>query len=249
MQTSHKRDLDAVIFDLGNTLIYFEGEWSEVLGRARQALVNTLIDLGIPLDINTFIIELESRFASYYKSREVDLVESTTMYVLRSLLRDNGYTGVPDSYLRKSLDAFYSITQAHWKTEVDAISTLKLLKDHNFQIGIISNAGDDKDVQALVDKAGIRPYLNPIITSAAFGVRKPAPMIFQSILEHWDQPASRTAMVGDTLHADIKGAKNLGIYTIWITRRAASPAYFEHLDEVIPDAEVSSLSDLSRVLL
>jgi hypothetical protein len=32
------RRFDLVLFDLGNTLIYFDGEWNEVLPRAHQAL-------------------------------------------------------------------------------------------------------------------------------------------------------------------------------------------------------------------
>jgi FMN phosphatase YigB (HAD superfamily) len=53
------------------------------------------------------------------------------------------------------------------------------------------------------------------------------------------------AMVGDKLHADIFGANNLGMFSIWINRRteAKTPS-----SEITPDAIISSLSELPKLL-
>jgi FMN phosphatase YigB (HAD superfamily) len=55
-------------------------------------------------------------------------------------------------------------------------------------------------------------------------------------------------MVGDTLGADILGAYNAGIYSIWITRHAESPANRAHADTIQPDAKIESLEDLYPLL-
>src|SRR5258708_11687266 len=83
----------------------------------------------------------------------------------------------------------------------------------------ISNAADDENTQTLIDKGGFRPYLEFIVSSAAFGKRKPDPGIFRVALDHFKLPAAEAVMVGDTLDADIAGARGVGMNSIWITRR------------------------------
>jgi FMN phosphatase YigB (HAD superfamily) len=51
-------------------------------------------------------------------------------------------------------------------------------------------------------------------------------------------------MVGDTLGADILGARNSGIFSIWIRRRANTPGNRAHVDNILPDAQIDTLSEL-----
>jgi len=53
-------------------------------------------------------------------------------------------------------------------------------------------------------------------------------------------------MIGDTLEADILGANRLGIFSIWITRRADTRAGIP--PDSTPDAVIASLSDLPPLL-
>lgn len=72
-------------------------------------------------------------------------------------------------------------------------------------MGLVSNAGDDADVQNLVDKAQIRPFFQVILTSVKEGIRKPDPKIFWKALEALDAQPEEAVMVGDNLGADILG--------------------------------------------
>jgi putative hydrolase of the HAD superfamily len=122
------------------------------------------------------------------------------------------------------------------------------LNAQGHRLGLISNAGDDADVQTLIDQSNLRGYFDIILTSAALGIRKPNPRIFQTALDHWGIPASRAAMVGDSLGADILGARNAGIYSVWITRRADTPANRSHEDTIRPDAVITTLAELIPLL-
>jgi FMN phosphatase YigB (HAD superfamily) len=53
-------------------------------------------------------------------------------------------------------------------------------------------------------------------------------------------------MVGDSLQADIFGAKNVGMQAIWITRRAQFTEGEEQ--NIQPDFSVSSLKELPPIL-
>ena len=54
-------------------------------------------------------------------------------------------------------------------------------------------------------------------------------------------------MVGDLLETDILGANQMGIFSIWITRRASLPAEGELL--IQPQAVVSALDQIPPLLL
>jgi putative hydrolase of the HAD superfamily len=240
--------IESVIFDLGSTLIYFEGEWQEVILQGNQSLLAHLKEAGIELDGDRFLTQFKARLDEYYVQREAEFIEYTTRYILRTLLGEWEYPDVPEAVLESALESMYAIAEAHWKVEDDAIPTLEYLRAQGYRLGLISNAGDDANVQRLIDQAGLRPYFDAILSSAQSGVRKPNPRIFELALNHLETTSSRAVMVGDTLGADILGARNAGVRAIWITRRAGTPANRSHLDTIQPDATISTLSELPRVL-
>jgi len=211
-------------------------------------MVSTLVQAGFQLDAERFDQDFRERLNAYYVERENELIELTTAHILRSLLADYGYRSVPDSVITNALESLYHETQRYWTPEEDASPTLAALKDQGYRLGVISNAGDDADVQHLVDKIGVRSCLDFVITSAASGIRKPDPQIFQLALEHWDFLPEQVAMVGDTLGADVLGGQNSGLYTVWITRRADIPANRAHQDTIRPDAVIDTLAELPGLL-
>ncbi len=210
---------NALIFDLGSTLIYFDGDWPQVSAQADNILLRQLQKAGIALDEQAFLVNYRRQADAYYQERETEFIENTMMYILREILAEWGYKDLSDNLLRQALDDTYAVSQAYWRLEADALSTLQTLRRNGYRLGLISNAADDQNVQKLVDKVQIRPFFDRILTSADQGVRKPNPRIFQTMLDTWSLPAQRVAMVGDTLGADILGARNAGIFSIWITRR------------------------------
>jgi HAD superfamily hydrolase (TIGR01549 family) len=239
--------INTLLFDLGSTLIYFDGEWPEVLQEANHALLQSLQRAGLPLD-GSFQSEFAARLQEYYTQRDTEFIEYTTLYLLRTLLAERGHPQVPESILRRAIDAMYAVSQAHWHPEADAAPTLHALRARGYRLGMISNAGDDADVQHLIDRAGLRPYFQVILSSAAQGIRKPNPRIFTTALAALKSTPGQAAMVGDTLGADILGARNAGIYAVWITRRADSPANRAHADTIRPDATIAALSELPGLL-
>jgi HAD superfamily hydrolase (TIGR01662 family) len=241
-------EFKGLIFDLGNTLMYFEGVWPEVLTLADQAMVKTLAQAGFDLDRDSFAQAFLERLKAYYIEREDEFVELTTAHILGTLLADFGYLAVSDEVIRLALESFYQQTQAYWIPEKDTLPTLAALKEQGYRLGVISNAGDDADVQSLVDKAGVRAYLDFVLTSAACGVRKPDPKIFQIALDQWGFSPQQVAMVGDTLAADVLGGQNAGVFTIWITRRADNPANQAHQSTIQPDATIGALAELPPLL-
>ncbi len=194
--------------------------WPPVLERADRAVADYLLSQGLDIDPQQFHRQLEQRLDEYYSQREASLQETSTTAVLQEMLAAAGYPNVTASVLRGALNARYAVSQANWQLEEDALPTLQALQALGLRIGMISNAGDNQDVFDLVEKFNIEPYLDFVLTSAACGVRKPHPHIFELALAHWGFPAPQVAMVGDRLDADVMGARHAGMQGIWLTRRS-----------------------------
>jgi HAD superfamily hydrolase (TIGR01662 family) len=236
-----------VLFDLGSTLIYFDAEWEPTMQEAAVALHRKLVEMGFALD-DSFPAAYRSASRETYRWRDEDLIETPAQVVLRKALAAAGHPDPADDQVREALAELYAVSQAHWHVEEDALSTLEELRRRGYRLGLISNAGYDGDVHVLIDKAQLRPYLEYIISSAACGIRKPHPRIFQMALDSLGVQASEAVMVGDFLAADILGANSMGMGSVWITRRA-DPVVSKGLREVItPQRTIYALSELPALL-
>ena len=236
----------AILFDFGGTLMYGRRSWAPIVAKADDALTNHLRSQGLEVSLNTFSAEFRKRLDEYFKQREQDLLETTYTFVLRELLKDKGYTDLSSDFLRDALNALFSVTQENWALEEDAIPTLEILREKGYNLGIVSNAGDNTDVQQLAQGFGITKYFDFILTSAACSYRKPHPRIFELALSNWYCLPSEAVMIGDNLDADVRGAQESGLYGVWLSRRADPRT--EKQEHIQPDASLSSLSEFPSLL-
>jgi HAD superfamily hydrolase (TIGR01662 family) len=236
----------AVLFDLGGTLMYARDPWPPIFEAADLALAESLCAQGLQIDCGKFPRELRARLNQYYLQREQDHYETTYLFILRELLEEKGVQGTDDEILRPALDCMYAVTQSNWLIEDDALLTLRLLESAGYRLGLVSNAGDNKDVFQLVERFGLEPYFDFILTSAACSYRKPHPRIFELALAHWGISPREAVMVGDNLLADIQGAHDAGLYAIYVRRRAGARG--EEIELFQPDGEVSALAQIPYLL-
>lgn len=237
-----------VLFDLGSTLIYFDGVWTEVMAHALEKATNHLRSLGYDLDQDAFPTAYYELIQEYYQKRSDKWVEYTSEHVLQEALRVHSYPEPPAEHLRQALKVLYGVTQENWRTEQDAAATLEALLARGYRLGIVSNAADDEDVQTLVDNAGLRSYFDFVLTSARIGLRKPNPAIFEEALSFWGASPDQAVMVGDTVNADIAGANSVGIASVWILRRADTPENRKAAKEHVPGAVIYALGELPELL-
>jgi HAD superfamily hydrolase (TIGR01662 family) len=242
-----ERRFEAVLFDLGDTLIYFDGNWADVFRQAELKLMRSLRGSGVGVE-DEFLEVFSGRMEAYFHERESEFIEHTSFAILKNTLQDFGYSEIQESTIKQALAAMYSITQEHWIPEDDAIATLTELQNAGYRLALISNAADDPNTQFLVDKLGARHFFEVVISSAALGIRKPDPQIFHSVLSEMDLAPGNAVMVGDSLGADILGARNAGVYSIWLTRRAGNSANRAYKDKIVPDSCIPSLSELPDLL-
>ena len=237
-----------VIFDLGSTLIRFNGEWGKVVSEAHVALVDQLQRDGLQMDGRAVASEFRRQMEIYYHDRESDFIEVTTAFVLRQVLAESGHPEVSDEVIRLALERMYRLTEDHWSPMPGVYAVLEALRREGLRLGLISNAGNEANVHRLIDRASLRPYFDPILISAALGLRKPNPALFEIVIQAWGLSPEEAVMIGDTLGADILGAQNAGMHQIWLTADAETPANRAHAGTIIPEATASALADIPALV-
>ncbi len=98
----------------------------------------------------------------------------------------------------------------------DVLPILGVLKSRGMVLGVISNLSHGLDGHC--DELGLTPYVDFALTSFEIGAEKPHPPIFLAALERAGVSASEAIHVGDQYHADIVGARGVGIDPILLDR-------------------------------
>ena len=199
--------LEAVLFDWGDTLVH--GEWDlELLEAGHTAGLRAIGHEPLP--------ELTVRFRDAYLPllgapgtlEEVDYAD-----LVARLLADSGVAaGEAD------VERFLEAEHAFWEPAHQLASTthalLEALRERGLKVGLVSNAVDPPALlHRDLDRLGVAERLDFAVFSSEAGVRKPHPAIFERALDALGVAADRTLFVGDSLAADIAGARALGMHT------------------------------------
>ncbi len=94
------KKFEAIFFDLGDTLMYFDDDWPEVFFLARQELRRSLQKAGVDLG-QEFVEEFYQRMSAYYRERDTEFIEYTVKNVLNTILEDRGFQDIPETILTK----------------------------------------------------------------------------------------------------------------------------------------------------
>lgn len=239
-----------VVFDLGHTLMHLDGTWPEMFEQGVADLAAFLADQGLEVDGEAFARALLARRSEGFvrakeTRREVTAEESMCWTFARFGLADP-----TPALVEGAIDAFFAYEEAHWYADPEALPLLHGLAEQGLRLGLYSNATDDRFIQRLVDDLGLRPWLDPTLSSAGTGIRKPDPSAFALMLEAWGLAPGSVLMVGDNLEADILGAKLAGMRCVWFPSRkdARQEGEGASSEDLEPDAIIDRLALLPGVL-
>jgi putative hydrolase of the HAD superfamily len=125
----------------------------------------------------------------------------------------------------------------------EAPAVVEDLARDGYRLGIITN-GAPRVQWPKVRQGGFAPMVSQVSVAGEAGFGKPHPRIFKSTLESLGVRPERTVHVGDSLAADIAGARASGMRAVWINRNAAvAPP-----GAPTADAVITSMAELPRAL-
>ncbi len=139
--------------------------------------------------------------------------------------------------------AYRRAYEAAWRMVPGALSLMAAVKVAGWHVVIVTN-NVVREQRLKVERGGLTPYVDVLVTSEEFGASKPDPRIIHHAIERAGSAREHAVMFGDSLTTDIAAGRAAGVRTVWFNRwGAASP------DPLL--AEVASLepaADVMRVL-
>jgi HAD superfamily hydrolase (TIGR01549 family) len=203
-------EVDAVTFDDFGTLRF---------SNSREDIIYPILrELGkrIHLDKDKFLEEYFKIDAYYHKKLQETLKESLLDDLIIDVLKAFGLKSqMIKSDVRKAVDKGLATRRTKWYE--DAPNTLSLLRKRGYKLGLVSNThwrypeSFRNEVQKIFDV---------ITLSYEHGHAKPHPSIFLVTLKKLQLLPNRCLHVGDDPIADIEGAKDVGMKTAFIKRKA-----------------------------
>lgn len=199
------KQIRAVLFDAGGTLIHIDGE------RVCRAA-------GVAFD------------AAFFRRAESAAVDAVRKFVLanpastdaerlplylETMLVSLGFASPKE--LRAAADR---VAADHaranlWSRGADgAPETLAVLLQRGYRVAVISNA--DGRVRGLLERAGLGSLLEFVVDSAEIGVEKPDPRIFHAATGRMGLAPAACAYVGDIYEIDVVGAAGAGLVPVLI---------------------------------
>jgi putative hydrolase of the HAD superfamily len=213
--------IKAVFFDWFNTLARYDPPREELYRQTFQ-------EFGIDLSLKTIYKGLQVGDRFFFAESAKALVRGKTLeerakYFVcypKAIAEAAGINLSSENQMRIVQKALRDFTGVFVLFE-DVLPLFQQLKNRGLMRGIITNA--DKNVFSLIEKLGLKPYLDVIVTSEQVGAEKPAAPIFLAALEQAKVKAPEAIYVGDQYQSDVLGARGAGIESLLIDRYDVTP--------------------------
>ena len=209
-------DLDQTLLNRNDSLIRFISWQVNFFQLVPQQLKDAFIKRFVELDNNGNVWK-DIVYSQLIK--DFDIKKITVDELLKSYITD----------FNKFSTAFENVEK-----------TLQRLKKQRYTLGLVSNGKtpfQEHNFYAL----GITEYFSTIVVSEAVGLRKPDPAIFLYACTQLNCNPSDCIFIGDNPKADIEGAKNVGMKTIFFHPTLT-------LDQPFSDASIHHYDDLEKTI-
>lgn len=244
--------LKAVVLDMGDTLILSDQwDYDKSLRRLLQSLRHDGVVVSVPFEeFRRVYFEIRNRM---YQESEPSLEEvDFRLRIAETLRRFNHNLSHESPTIANALEGFIDafIEDSRMEDYVPAILTG--LKER-YKLGMVSNFAHAPSLRRILEHFCLPKFFDAIVISGELGFRKPHPRIFEEALKTLAVRADETVFVGDSLKADMYGAKGAGLNTVLVENvglRKNPFAVAGELDPfpVEPDATIPCLARLPDVL-
>lgn len=214
------RRYDAVLFDMGYTLVYFDPVQELIVQGALRVV-------GVERSEQQIRTAVQDVWGNYYRDAETvtfpatqEYDEETQVSLGHNLLARLGLPGDAELlqlYLSSIDEGFNRPNVLRLYPEV--VDVLHTLQGEGYRLGIVSNWS--WNLRGRVTEVGLDGYFEVAWGSAYAGRNKPHPDIFRQALARMAVPAippDRVLYVGDSYEHDVMGARNAGLDAVLLDR-------------------------------
>ena len=218
------RRYEAILFDMGYTLIYFEPPTAIIVQEALRVsgAERSLDEIETAIDVVWGVYYRDTALVTFPATPEYD--HQVQLDLAKGMLAHLGL-GVGGEAIRVHMDALESwfsrpgVIRAYPET----VAVLESLKTRGYRLGVVSNWS--WNLRDRVAQVGLEVHFEVVWASAYAGCNKPHPDIFHQALARMalpEIPPDRVLYVGDSYDHDVVGARKAGLDVVLLDRDGAS---------------------------
>jgi putative hydrolase of the HAD superfamily len=232
--------IQVVFFDAAGTLFHVKGSVSEIYVRhaAKYGVkVSPEILVAVGAAFKRAFHEAPPPVFSAVEPDEIKRCERLWWFdIVHNVFYRVGMFDGFDEYFEEVFHAFEG--PVYWNLYPETLSVLKQLKEHGFELGIVSNF--DSRLFGVLRGLGIAELFDTVTISSLAQAAKPAPRIFQVALEKHAIDPEDAVHIGDSMRDDVLGARRAGLQGILVDREGTEdiahvtppPLVLHHLEGV-----------------
>jgi HAD superfamily hydrolase (TIGR01549 family) len=237
------KSVQALFFDLDSTLLDSSGFQESIVGTCRKiAKIQRGLHAARLVEMNGDV------WQSYWPQVEDQWTlgsldgASVSLEAWRRTLRACGCKD--DSMALLASQTHLQLGRETYRLFDDVGELFTALKSAGIPLALITNGASDTQREKL-RVLEIERWFDAVVISGEIGIAKPDVFPFDLALNKLKVEPDKVWHVGDSLTADVAGAKAAGLTAVWLNRRGVSPGEGDPL----PDVEISSLSNLKAEIL
>ena len=238
--------IEAVLFDYGHTLIYFDERPHSALVGAYEK-VNRLLADTLKREVPTAHILIEQVSKAVDDEIQRDYAAGRPEEVEIASIYDGALRALGLELEPELVERVMELEQEGWLNSVhvgpEVVGTLEELRRRGLRLGLVSNAAYlPRLMKTQLAALGLQSFFEAVSFSSEVGVRKPHPQIYAHALRKLGIEARRALFVGDRVKEDIQGPKTLGMRAV-LTRE-----WRQEDDPSVADFVIQRLGELPVVI-
>lgn len=244
-----KKNIHAVIFDMGGTLedIYYDDALRlEATRNLKGILGKHGLDPGLAIpDLYAVVNAGMKKYNAWRDETENELPPER---IWSEFALPNYGPAEHIAAIGEELALFYDLHFYKRSLRPESKAVLDCLRARGFRLGVISNVYSRGAVACNLARYELAGYFQVVVTSSAFGWRKPNPRIFLEAPRVLGLPPGECAYVGDTVSRDVVGARRAG-YGLAIQIKSFLTAKSDRAtDTEVADAVITDLMQVADLV-
>lgn len=215
-------DIEAILFDLDDTLVQYERSPGEVLQRSFE-----LVGCGPLFSVE----EYYSRYDEF--AEQYDSMDALRSACFAALAEANGN----DRQLGRDVAETFSEERDQTRVELlPEVGHVLPELSRAYRLAIVTNGAADAQRQK-IDAVNLHQWVDTVVVAGHETPPKPDTAPFEQAIDSIDATPATAVHVGDSLETDIVGAASAGLDSVWIS---ASDSTGEHT----PTHRIESVGEL-----
>jgi FMN phosphatase YigB (HAD superfamily) len=233
------QNIEAIIFDVGNTLRIVIRDEVFMVDARRQ--ITELV--GTPMSEEDFIELLEKRYKVLRKQAKEKLIEASEKEMWTKWM-------LPDFPAEKIAPLSGKLTRL-WRDcdgrrvpRDDVKETVIELSRRGYLLGIIANTITETEIPDYLEEYGLTDYFKTVVLSSKVGIRKPNPEIYWEAARRLEVKPAKCAYVGDNPVRDVEGTRAAGYGAMILILEPETLKKEPPTGDVKPDHTIREIKDL-----